>query len=1438
MSAPKNNIYFITVEKVIKNLCSELREYYKETKWRPPKEEWPPNQPKSIVSVALVHYNNRRTHQELIEISERFRKGAPAVDEQVSSDFRVTKDISKIFTADPIDGRLPKRILIEGAPGIGKTVLAKEIVYRWAHDELFQSCELVFLVYLRNPQLHKIKSLEEILQIYIPNKALAADTAQYLEACKGEKVAFVFDGYDEFPAKLQKSSIIADIIEGEKGLGMKFCNSVVVVTSRPTATFFLHPRVNRRIEILGLAKKERDEYISISLNDSHDQKQKLDNYLKYHPVINSLCFIPLYLVILVFLFQVKESLPETLTEMNESFVVYTICRYLVKEKIFALNDSVVKKLTDLPKHVHKFVMRLSMLAFNGLQNSQLVFKLEELKKLCPDIDDIPGAINGFGLLQAVPHYVTESNSVGSTMSFNFLHFTMQEYLAALYVSNLSADEQSSLMKKTFWDGRFNFMWMMYVGIVGIKSEAFSSFVDDNMLSSCNNISSRSTANQILLNVSQNDKRKCLHLFQCYVEAKSNVVPEEISSIFSGGNIKLTNLTLLPHHISSLLAFMSASTKQQWRTLDLGNCNLRSIGMSSLLEHFIKNKENISLLEYVDLSGNGESPWSVYCAIISYCHVNRLTLCGDDGMEEYDKEIANSIEVNRRLESLTLCGIGKIGLKLVMKLFAGINSRTLKEVNLLWKKISIMDASIFKIPCNLLLYKSGSATSNAVIVNVLYDSHHKCSPSLVDLSGMKICDAAILLIVFGLCNNSTIQTLSISASNISNDGIRTICAFLKEKSCLQEFNLSHIRLTTNCSRDHANNIAEIIKHNKTLITLNISYCHIPIVMISDSLMNNNTLLEINMSYNQISIEGANMIAEIIRVNVVLQKLDVSYCRIPSKGAKVISNSYKSNKIMRELVISWKNDQVTINSAVSSLDLSSNNIGDTGALIVSNFLCNSMVKVCKLNISFSGITDNGVMSICDSLKNSNTIQELNISHNQISVDGASSIAETIQSNTTLLKLDVSACYIPNDGVIAIIKYLKNHNTLEEFYCRHNTINIEGVNKINELIQDNRKLRIIDIAYCGIPGEGAVLISKSCRKSRTLQELIISWTDIENIKADREEGNVVNTSEPKCDLSGLHIGDTGVQIISNLLFEKLKAKTLNISNNNLLNVLAFGDCLKSANRTLQELNLSHNKINIESAMEIANIVYHNITLQKLDISRCGISSNGTSAISKSLMNNASLQELNMSHNHINFEGANNITEAINTNRTLQKFDISYSGVPDDGILVISEAYKSNKILLELIISWKNDKITVNTADSSCNLSSKNIDQTGALIVSHILYDNLRIKKIDLSFNNLHDDGIVPVLNCLKHNTTLEELILSDNQITSKGIEAIFDAIWSNATLKILNISSNNICTDGAVIISKYLKSKGTLENLYIVGMSTKDIQIIQDAENKDCKCIVHCV
>ena len=493
----------------------------------------------------------------------------------------------------------------------------------WANGDILKNCSLLFLLYLRDPKVQNVKSIKELVQLYSPEETIVATIATYLRKCKGENVVFLFDGFDELPVSLRQSSFIAQVIERE-GANNKLYKSTIIVTSRPTctATLLLYRKIDIRIEILGFAKEERDEYILRSLSDSANEIEELNKYLDKHPIINSLCFIPLHIAILLFLFK-RKSLPETLTEMNEKFIIHTIYRYLNKKS--PGQCVVVKQLKDLPRKKYSYIQKLSKLAFKGLEINQLVFSYDEIRKFFPENDDI----NGFGLLQVVDHY--SQTGAGKTKSFNFLHFTMQEYFAAYYVSSFHDEkEQLSLMKETFWTGHYNFMWIMYMGINGLQSN-FISFVSSSSINGNNDTGdSGRVAQYILRRDILKDKRKCLHLFLCYMEIKHEKCPPAVSSIFSGCRIELNGITLLAHHVSSLIYFMSSAT-QKWRMLNLESCNLRSIGMNSLLEHVLyMNKDHISSLEYVDLSGNNSSPWTVYCVIIRHCCVISLTLCGDDG----------------------------------------------------------------------------------------------------------------------------------------------------------------------------------------------------------------------------------------------------------------------------------------------------------------------------------------------------------------------------------------------------------------------------------------------------------------------------------------------------------------------------------------------------------------------------------------------------------------------------------------------------------------------------------------------------------------------------------------------------------------------------------------------------------------------------------------
>ena len=562
-------------------LANRVAQINIQTRFMVDKNIWPPGQPKTFTPLLLVHYQGHQNPEQVTAMAELMCSGDIGKVASVTGDQSVVKaDRDENFQTILDTGKATKEIkeilaplenseescfvLIEGAPGIGKSVLLKEIAYRWGKTELLQKFELVLLVCLRDPSLNQIKSVDDLLQLFYKGHKNATEIvsicSEYLSKNGGKSLTLLLDGYDEYPRNLHENSLITDILRRQV---LPLCG--LIVSSRPHASEHLREQATIRVDILGFTETEREHYIRQALPDQPHKIKELTQYLHQQPSIDSICFIPFNMVILLHLFKLGISLPKNSTELYRHFICSTISLHLSKYgNPLRCN---ITDLADLPEPYNGIIKQLSKLSLEALHNNKLVFTLDDITAACPDITTVPGAINGFGLLQAVEHF----GLYAKTMTLNFIHFTIQEFLAAHYISHLPPTEELRVIRETFCSNMHFNVFSVYISLTRGQRPSFKQFLSGGKSS---------------IAISQDflkDQLKCLRLYCCFNEAGDHMMCDYIdkADIFSDKTINLDFTTLTASDMKCISLFLTSSFNKEWVTLNLINCHIQDKGLNIL-----------------------------------------------------------------------------------------------------------------------------------------------------------------------------------------------------------------------------------------------------------------------------------------------------------------------------------------------------------------------------------------------------------------------------------------------------------------------------------------------------------------------------------------------------------------------------------------------------------------------------------------------------------------------------------------------------------------------------------------------------------------------------------------------------------------------------------------------------------------------------------------
>ena len=395
-------------------------------------------------------------------------------------------DMDSIFDDGTFENaRRPMVILVEGALGSGKTSLAYHYCQKWAEGNL-SMFDVVALVYLRHPAVQSAGldlTLHQLLLL-----ACASDDSQRIDGIIREMVQcverdsnmlLILDGWDEAPACLRNLPDLKRPPDNSylgKLLRSVSSNTTILITSRPDSSLDLHNRANvNRVEILGFTKESIHNYFQEALSTQLSSDQVKDEIVKFrdhfrkYPAIESSCYIPLNAAILILVYlENNRTLPTTHYELLYQLLLCCIYREVTTRH--SQNLSTVSSLDDLPCDLKEQLDSICTLAYEGIMQNQIVFTQDELPSILskPAQEDL----TAMGVLQRVQWFSISSK----TMSYNFIHLSIQELLAAYYISKMEESEQVRVFQTLLGEPRFSAVLQFYAGFTKLTNQGVRNII--------------------------------------------------------------------------------------------------------------------------------------------------------------------------------------------------------------------------------------------------------------------------------------------------------------------------------------------------------------------------------------------------------------------------------------------------------------------------------------------------------------------------------------------------------------------------------------------------------------------------------------------------------------------------------------------------------------------------------------------------------------------------------------------------------------------------------------------------------------------------------------------------------------------------------------------------------------------------------------------------
>ncbi|XP_048041246.1 protein NLRC5-like [Megalobrama amblycephala] len=748
-------------------------------------------------------------------------------------------------------------------------------------------------------------------------------------------------------------------------------------------------------------------------------------------------------------------------------------------------------------------------------------------------------------------------------------------------------------------------------------------------------------------------------------------------------------------------------------IQLKNNAITAEGCDALTSALILNPTNLMEL---DLSGNilGKSGMENIILLLAnaQCTLQKLKLSDCSITGESYKTLASALKSNpSHLIELDLTGNypGLFGLKWLFKLLGGgmtisfLRSPAAKKAcdyltNVLGTNpLLLQELDLSRIELGDMIWENISA--------LLVDSH--CTVEKIKLNNCELTKKSCSVLATVLSNNNNLKELNLNNSCLLDSGVIQICEGLKNPVC----KLENLKLS-NCSisQEGYKSLASALRSNPShLIELDLrgndpgqSGVKEFIDLLQKRWCSLKTLRFLQgpaakaCRYLTGVLDNKNL-EKPLEILLFLRDMNLSGCKLGDTGVNQLAillqdKHCKPSTLMlcdcdlTEKSCSTLAAVLTSNSSLKELDISNNNLQDSGVKKLQNGLKNTNCRLEKLSLSDCSITEEGYKALASALRsNPSHLIELDLRGND---PGQSGVKELLNvPHKTGCKLTLRFLSPDAEKACQYVNRVVGQNPL----------------LLNELNLSKHKLGDTNVKYLA-----ALLKDKHCQfNTLTLCGCSITENQCFTLTSALKS-NPSHLRE--LDLSGNKIKNTGVKLLCDVLkdshceLERLSLRGCDMTDEG---CSAVASALKSNPSQLRELGLSENKLGDSGVKNLSDLLMR-CKLEILDLCGCSITEKQCLILTSALKSNPShLRELKLSGNKLENTGLNHLCDVLEDSRCkLERLSLNECGITDVSSLTQSlTKTKTLQFLKELDLSnneigKSKEQLSRALKDSNCKL------------------------------------------------------------------------------------------------------------------------------------------